>query len=273
LGPQLMVSGGGRETTAWYGMAYAGQIGKRVPVPLIQAFDCLVIYAILLLVEARYRLRANGFMIATAATLYGLARFFEENVFLRQNDHVGGILVQSTGVALVVIGATWMMFLARRAPASPGPAGQPRPPEQQLVKVLSSAEAAAADATPEVAAGEEDLAPLEPLLEEDVLLPGPEVAPGNDALPPGREVALGKRSEAALGKGTSEPDGSLAQPPAEERAEETAEVLALRPSPEDAPAPGAAAGSAPEPTPQPTLEPGSAVAPDPGSEPADPAGG
>ena len=28
LGPQLMYSGGGNKTTAWYGMEYAGQIGR-----------------------------------------------------------------------------------------------------------------------------------------------------------------------------------------------------------------------------------------------------
>lgn len=32
LGPQLMVSGGGRLTTARYGMYYAGSVGRRVPV-------------------------------------------------------------------------------------------------------------------------------------------------------------------------------------------------------------------------------------------------
>ena len=39
LGPQLMYQGGGNQTHAWYGMAYAGQAGKRVPVPIIQAIE------------------------------------------------------------------------------------------------------------------------------------------------------------------------------------------------------------------------------------------
>jgi phosphatidylglycerol---prolipoprotein diacylglyceryl transferase len=30
LGPQLMIAGGGRRTDAWYGMAYAGSVGRRV---------------------------------------------------------------------------------------------------------------------------------------------------------------------------------------------------------------------------------------------------
>jgi phosphatidylglycerol:prolipoprotein diacylglycerol transferase len=133
LGPQLMFAGGGRETTAWYGMAYAGQAGKRVPVPLIQAFDCLVIYVILLQIEQRYRPRATGFMVATAATLYGLARFFEESLFLRQNDHLGGILVQAAGLGLVVAGAVWMMVLARRRP----PAAEPAAGADRVVRVGS----------------------------------------------------------------------------------------------------------------------------------------
>lgn len=113
LGPQLMVAGGGRQTTAWYGMAYAGQVGRRVPVPLIQAFDYLVIYAIVILIERHYARKPTGFLIAASATLYGAARFFEENVFLRQNDHVGSFLVQAAGIGLVVTGAGWMLYLVR----------------------------------------------------------------------------------------------------------------------------------------------------------------
>jgi len=33
LGPQLMVAGGGHPTTQWFGMYYAGQAGRRLPVP------------------------------------------------------------------------------------------------------------------------------------------------------------------------------------------------------------------------------------------------
>ena len=139
LGPQLMVAGGGAQTTAWYGLSYAGQVGKRVPVPLIQAFDCFVIFGIVLLTERRYRPRPTGFLIAAAATLYGLARFFEENVFLRQNDHTGSVLVQAAGLGLVVLGAVWMLVLVRRGSrhaffeqgvegaGSPQPPGPPDP--------------------------------------------------------------------------------------------------------------------------------------------------
>jgi len=121
LGPQLMLAGGGRPTTAWWGMYYAGEAGKRVPVPLIQAFDSLVIFAVLILIERYVRKRPVGFILAATAALWGLARFFEENVFLRQNDHQGAPLVQGAGLLLFVAGSVAMAILWRRHRADPGP--------------------------------------------------------------------------------------------------------------------------------------------------------
>jgi prolipoprotein diacylglyceryltransferase len=124
LGPQLMVDGGGRQTTAWWGLRYAGEVGKRVPVPLIQAFDSFVIFAILLLIERYIRKRPVGFILAATAALWGLARFFEENVFLRQNDHQGAPLVQGAGLVLFVAGAVAMAVLwRRRRPDAAGETG------------------------------------------------------------------------------------------------------------------------------------------------------
>jgi phosphatidylglycerol:prolipoprotein diacylglycerol transferase len=114
LGPQLMVAGGGRQTTAWWGLRYAGEAGKRVPVPLIQAFDSFVIFAILLLIEHYVRKRPVGFIVAATAALWGLARFFEENVFLKQNDHNGASLVQGAGLVLFAAGIIAMAVLWRR---------------------------------------------------------------------------------------------------------------------------------------------------------------
>ena len=119
LGPQLMVAGGGRQTTAWWGLRYAGQAGKRVPVPLIQAFDSFVIFAILLLIEHYIRNRPVGFVVAATAALWGLGRFFEENVFLRQNDHVGSWLVQGAGLGLFAVGLITMVVLWRRPRPEP----------------------------------------------------------------------------------------------------------------------------------------------------------
>ena len=51
LGPQLMVAGGGHPTNQWFGMYYAGQVGKRLPVPIFQAMEDFAIFGVLLLVE------------------------------------------------------------------------------------------------------------------------------------------------------------------------------------------------------------------------------
>lgn len=58
LGPQLMVRGGGHPTTAWFGMYYAGEVGKRLPVPIFQAIADFSIFGILLLVERWLRSQA-----------------------------------------------------------------------------------------------------------------------------------------------------------------------------------------------------------------------
>jgi prolipoprotein diacylglyceryltransferase len=126
LGPQLMVAGGGRQTTAWWGLRYAGEAGKRVPVPLIQAFDSFVIFGILILIEHYVRKRPVGFVLAATAALWGLARFFEENIFLRQNDHNGAPLVQGAGLALFAAGVVAMAVLWRRRRPDPDLEGEPR---------------------------------------------------------------------------------------------------------------------------------------------------
>ncbi len=51
LGPQMMVAGGGHPTHQWFGMYYAGQVGRRLPVPIFQAMEDFTIFGILLLVE------------------------------------------------------------------------------------------------------------------------------------------------------------------------------------------------------------------------------
>jgi phosphatidylglycerol:prolipoprotein diacylglycerol transferase len=120
LGPQLMVAGGGKQTTAWYGLQYAGQQGYRVPVPLIQSFDSFVIFGVLLLIEHRYRDRPTGFVLAATAALWGLGRFYEEFFYLRQNDHVGSVLVEAAGLALFAAGVATMALLRRRQRARLG---------------------------------------------------------------------------------------------------------------------------------------------------------
>jgi prolipoprotein diacylglyceryltransferase len=97
-----------------------------VPVPLIQAFDSFVIFGILILIEHYVRKRPVGFVLAATAALWGLARFFEENIFLRQNDHNGAPLVQGAGLALFAAGVVAMAVLWRRRRPDPDLEGEPR---------------------------------------------------------------------------------------------------------------------------------------------------
>lgn len=70
LGPQLMLAGGGHPTHQWFGMYYAGQVGKRLPVPIFQSIEDFAIFGILLLVErwlrsiAPVRAAGNGPSVA-----------------------------------------------------------------------------------------------------------------------------------------------------------------------------------------------------------------
>ncbi|HUC35866.1 MAG TPA: prolipoprotein diacylglyceryl transferase family protein [Acidimicrobiales bacterium] len=114
LGPQLMVAGGGARTSAWYGMYYAGEQGKRVPVPIIQSIDSFVIFGILLLLERRYHDRPAGFVLAATAGLWGLGRFYEEFVFLRQSSPQGSLAVEIAGLCLFGSGMVAMGLLLRR---------------------------------------------------------------------------------------------------------------------------------------------------------------
>ena len=68
-----------------------------------------------------------GFILAATAGLWGLARFFEENVFLRQNDHNGAPLVQGAGLALFIAGSVAMVVLWRRHRGDPVPVPDPVP--------------------------------------------------------------------------------------------------------------------------------------------------
>jgi prolipoprotein diacylglyceryltransferase len=115
LGPQLMYQGGGNLTHAWYGMAYAGQAGKRVPVPIIQAFEDAVVYLVALRVERRIARRGGpiGIVATTVVTLYGAFRFNDEFVLLPHNTG-GDIAVLVASVIFVAVGAALAGFLLWR---------------------------------------------------------------------------------------------------------------------------------------------------------------
>lgn len=126
LGPQLMVSGGGYPTTAWYGMYYADQVGKRVPVPIFQALECFVVFVLALQVEKLIARRGGPFgVVATAtATLYGVSRLCDESFLLHHGPAGTGIEVVSA--AFIVVGSAFAAFLLwrdRRRPRLATPDG------------------------------------------------------------------------------------------------------------------------------------------------------
>jgi prolipoprotein diacylglyceryltransferase len=105
LGPQLMYQGGGDLTHAWFGMAYAGQAGKRVPVPIIQALEDSLVYLAALWVERRIARRGGpiGLVTTVVVTLYGAFRFNDEYVLLPHNTG-GDIAVIVASIAFVAVG-------------------------------------------------------------------------------------------------------------------------------------------------------------------------
>ena len=116
LGPQLMVAGGGHVTTAWWGMHYAGQVGSRVPVPLIQGIEDLLLAWILVRLASR-RLPA-GYLAAVAMAAWGLCRAVDELLLLGGGKNVGSLLVIINSLALVLGGAVLLVMSERRAKLS-----------------------------------------------------------------------------------------------------------------------------------------------------------
>ncbi len=123
LGPQLMVGGGGHPTSAWYGMAYAGEVGRRVPVPVIQAAEDAAVFLLLLLIERRLehwpdgRPRVGyppGIVTATTMILWGVERTLDEHFLLGDGASLGSVLVQGAGILLVVGGVVLMVTTTRR---------------------------------------------------------------------------------------------------------------------------------------------------------------
>lgn len=113
LGPQLMVGGGGHLTHQWFGMHYAGQIGKRVPVPLIQGAEDSLLWVALLWSERKWTTRVAGSITGLAMVVWGLVRAWDERWLLGQHSHSGSVGVQLAGFALALAGA---LLLVRTRP-------------------------------------------------------------------------------------------------------------------------------------------------------------
>jgi phosphatidylglycerol---prolipoprotein diacylglyceryl transferase len=138
LGPQLMVAGGGHPTHQWFGMYYAGQHGRRLPVPLFQAAEDFGVFLVLIFIERRLArwpdgsIRTGyptGTVIGTAMVLWGIERTLDEHLWLGEDGRLGSLLVQIAGVLLVVGGAgvlwrtrkRWVVWLATQRTSGQSP--------------------------------------------------------------------------------------------------------------------------------------------------------
>ena len=102
LGPQFMVEGGGHITNQWFGIHYAGQIGKRVPVPLIQGAEDALLW-LSLLAGSRF-IKQPGVIAGAGMFVWGIVRAVDERFLLGQQSHAGSIGVQISGVVLSAAG-------------------------------------------------------------------------------------------------------------------------------------------------------------------------
>jgi hypothetical protein len=116
-----MVAGGGHPTQQWFGMYYAGQVGRRLPVPLFQAMEDLAVYLVLIVIERRLDRwpdgsRRSGYppgiVLGTGMVLWGIERALDEHLWLGEDGRVGSDLVQLAGVLLVIGG---VVVVARSA--------------------------------------------------------------------------------------------------------------------------------------------------------------
>ncbi len=141
LGPQLMVAGGGHPTHQWFGMYYAGQSGRRIPVPIIQSLEDFSVYIVLILIERHLNRWPDGqarsgypagTVVGVAMILWGIERSLDEHLWLSDGT-LGSLLVQLAGVALLVGGIAilirtrqrWRLWLADHGPPSLGSSPDP----------------------------------------------------------------------------------------------------------------------------------------------------
>jgi prolipoprotein diacylglyceryltransferase len=99
-----MVNGGGHLTHLWFGIHYAGQVGKRVPVPLIQGAEDGLLWGLLILLERRWTTRFAGALSGVAMIIWGLVRAYDEHWLLGQESRSGSVGVQIAGLVLALAG-------------------------------------------------------------------------------------------------------------------------------------------------------------------------
>ena len=115
LGPQFMINGGGHLTHQWFGLRYHGQVGKRVPVPLIQGAEDALLWLGLLLFERRSTRHVAGVVTALAMIVWGAVRSLDEKLLLGQQSHSGSDGVQIAGVVLCLAGVVILVRQIRAA--------------------------------------------------------------------------------------------------------------------------------------------------------------
>lgn len=192
LGPQLMVAGGGARTDAWYGMYYAGEVGRRVPVPIFQAISDFAIFGILLLLERWLRSRGPrvasdgsaltaataplppaGIIVGVGMMLWGIERFLDEQLWLHGTDGaLGSTLVQLAGLALLIAGGA--LVATRVRPYRDWRASRPDPaPAPTAVDGAGDTDAAVAAVPPSGAQDAEDRDGLDGVAAPSASAPSP----------------------------------------------------------------------------------------------------
>ena len=109
LGPQFMVDGGGHLTHQWFGLHYHGQVGKRVPVPLIQGCEDGLLWLILIAVERTRVRNVPGVITSIGMIVWGIVRSTDERLLLGQESHSGSLGVQIAGLVLAAGGVATLI--------------------------------------------------------------------------------------------------------------------------------------------------------------------
>lgn len=123
LGPQFMVSGGGHLTHQWFGLPYADQTGKRVPVPLIQGAEDATQWLCLLALQRRGVAKHGGVITGLGMMLWGVVRTVDERLLLGQQSHSGSLGVQAAGLVLAFAGAVVLMSSLKPRSTTPAHIG------------------------------------------------------------------------------------------------------------------------------------------------------
>jgi prolipoprotein diacylglyceryltransferase len=107
-----MVAGGGHVTHQWFGLRYAGQVGKRVPVPIIQSLEDGVLWSGLIFLEHRQGARLRpGVVAGLGCLVWGVVRYVDESLLLGQGANVGSVVVQIAALVLAAIGAVLLVTI------------------------------------------------------------------------------------------------------------------------------------------------------------------